>query len=82
VKRPQTKFHAHAMSESQVIRSKKVKIYHRSKFIVRCKFSCWSFCLFIQYFIETAITDSDMLLQVWLQFCNNNGLFAISDVTM
>jgi len=28
MKRPQTKFHAHTMSESQVIRSKKVKIYH------------------------------------------------------
>jgi len=28
MKRPQTKFHAHAMRESQVIRSKKVKIYH------------------------------------------------------
>jgi len=28
MKRPQTKFRAHAMRESQVIRSKKVKIYH------------------------------------------------------
>jgi len=28
MKRPQTKFHAHTMKESQVIRSKKVKIYH------------------------------------------------------
>jgi len=27
MKRPQTKFHAHTISESQVIRSKKVKIY-------------------------------------------------------
>jgi len=28
MKRPQTKFYAHTMKESQVIRSKKVKIYH------------------------------------------------------
>ena len=28
MKRPQTKFHTHTMKESQVIRSKKVKIYH------------------------------------------------------
>jgi len=28
MKRPQTKFHAHTMSHSIVIRSKKVKIYH------------------------------------------------------
>jgi len=28
MKRPQTNFHAHTMTESQVIRSKKVKIYH------------------------------------------------------
>jgi len=28
VKRPQTKFHSHTMRESQVIRSKKVKIHN------------------------------------------------------
>jgi len=28
MKRPQTKFHAHTMTESQVIRSRKVKIHH------------------------------------------------------
>jgi len=28
MKRPQTKFHAHTMRVSRVIRSKKVKIYH------------------------------------------------------
>jgi len=28
MKRPQTKFHARAMRESQVIRSKNVKTYH------------------------------------------------------
>jgi len=27
MKHPRTKFHAHTMTESQVIRSKKVKIY-------------------------------------------------------
>jgi len=28
MKRPQTKFHAHTMRESQVIREKKVEVYH------------------------------------------------------
>jgi len=28
MKHPQTKFHAHTLRESQVTRSKKVKIYH------------------------------------------------------
>jgi len=31
MKRPQTKFHAHTMRESYVIRSKKVWIYHYFK---------------------------------------------------
>jgi len=31
MKHPQTKFHTHTMRESQVIRSKKVKIYHYVK---------------------------------------------------
>jgi len=35
-----------------------------------------------RYFIETASIDIDMLLQVYLQFCNNNGFVAISDVIM
>jgi len=49
MKRPQTKFHAHTMRESQVIRS---------------KFSCrWVFSLH-RYFIENTTTDIDMLLQV------------------
>jgi len=34
MKRPQTKFYAHTIRESQVLRQKK------SKFIVRSKFSC------------------------------------------
>jgi len=48
MKRPQTKFHAHAMRESQVIRSKKSQnLFIRSKFVVRSKFSCSRVCLFI-----------------------------------
>jgi len=31
MKRPQTKFYAHTMKVSQVIRSKKVKVYHQVK---------------------------------------------------
>jgi len=31
MKRPQTKFYAHTMREFQVIKSKKVKIYHHVK---------------------------------------------------
>jgi len=26
-----------------------------------------------RYFIESTTTDNDMLMQVQLQFCNNNG---------
>jgi len=33
-----------------------------------------------RYFIESTTTDTDVLLQVKLQFCNNNALVAISDV--
>ena len=58
MKRPQTKFHAHTMRESQVIRSKK------SKFIIWSKFSCSTVFSLHLYFIKTATTDSDMLLQV------------------
>jgi len=38
MKRPQTKFHAHTMRESQFIRSKKGKFIIRQKFIVRSNF--------------------------------------------
>jgi len=77
MKRPETKFHAHAMRESQVTRSKKVKIYRWVKlFLQRCFFSLY------WYFIETTTTDIDMLSQVWLQFRNNNGFVAIYDVIM
>jgi len=35
MKRPQTKFHAHTMRESQVNRSKKVKIYRKVKIFLQ-----------------------------------------------
>jgi len=73
MKRPQTKFHAHTMRESQVI---------RSKFIVGSNFSCSTVFSLHRYFIETTTTDLDMLLQVLLQFCNNSGFAAIFDVRM
>jgi len=38
MKRPQTKFHDDAMSDSKVIRSEKTKFIIRSKFIVRSIF--------------------------------------------
>ena len=83
MKRPQTKFHAHAMKESWVIKSKKVKISHyRSKVIVGSKFSCNSLFSLYRYLIETTTTDMDMLLPVYLQFCHKNRLFAISEVKM
>jgi len=70
MKHPQTKFHAHTMRESQVITSKKVKIFLQQFFFLH------------QYFIETTATDSDMLLQVWLQFCSNGGFVATSGIIM
>jgi len=71
------------MRESQVIRSKKSKYIIRSKFIVRSNFFCSTvFSLKCRYFIETTTTDIDVLLQVYLQFCNNSGFIAISDVIM
>jgi len=48
MKRPQTKFHAHTMRESQVIGSKKVKINHSVKIYRWVKlFLQHSFFLFI-----------------------------------
>jgi len=41
-----------------------------------------SFFSIHQYFIETTTTGIDKLLQVLLQFCNNSGFVAISDVIM
>jgi len=82
MKRPQTKFHAHTMSESQAIRSKKSKFIIRSKFIVESNFSYNTVLSLHRYFIETTTTDIDMLLQVQLQFCNNNGFVANSGIIM
>jgi len=62
MKRPQTKFQAHTMRETQVIVQKKSKFIIRPKFIVMSKFSCSIFFFLYRYFIETATTDSDMLL--------------------
>jgi len=71
----QTKFHAHTLREFQVTGQKKVKIYRWSDVSCSTVFSLYRF------FIETA-TDIDMILQVLLRFCNNNGFLAISDVIM
>jgi len=57
MKRPQTKFHAHTMRESQVIKSK------NSKFIVRSKFSCSR----VFFFIGTLLKLQQQLL---ICFCN------------
>jgi len=64
MKRPQTKFNAHTMRESQVIRSKKSKFIIRSIFIVGSTFLGTQFFSLYQHFIETTTTDIDMLLQV------------------
>jgi len=40
------------------------------------------FFISYRYFIETTATDIDTLLQVLLQFCNNNGFVTISNVIM
>ena len=83
MKRSQTKFHAHAMRISQVIRSKKSKFIIRSKFIVRSNYFCSTvFSLKYRYFTLTTTIDIDMLLQLLLQFCNNSGFIAISDIIM
>jgi len=43
--RPQTKYHAHTVSESQIIRSKKGKIYRKVELILqRSFFSSLIFC--------------------------------------
>jgi len=51
------------MSDSQVIRSKKVKIYHQVKLYRWVKLLQQFFSLH-RYFIETTTTDIDMLLEV------------------
>jgi len=64
MKHPQTKFHAHSMRGSQVIRSRKSQFIIRSKFIVGSKLSCNTVFSPYLYFIETATTNIDMLLEV------------------
>jgi len=77
MKRPQTKFHAHTLRESQVIRSKKSQNLSLGQTFLAAQF----FSLY-RYFIKTTRTDIGMILQVLLQFCNNNGFAVISDVIM
>ena len=74
--------HARTMRKSQVIRSKKVKIYHKVKIYrwVKLFLKHSFFSLSIFYWNYNNIY---MLLQVLLQFCNNNnGFAATSDVIM
>jgi len=63
MKRPQTKFHAHAMRESQVTRSKKVKIYRWVKlFLQRCFF----------LFIDILLKLQQQILTCFRKFCCNS----------
>ena len=64
------------MRESQVVRSKKSQNLYLGQNFLAARF----FSLYL-YFIETT-TDIDLLLQVQLQFYNNNRFVAISDVNM
>jgi len=64
-KRQQTKFHAHTMRKSQVIRSKKSKFIIRSKFFVRSKFSC-STVFF--HFIDTQLKLQQQILICFCKF--------------
>ena len=70
------------MSDSQIIRPKKVKIYHTVKFIGRSNLPCSTVFSFRQHFFETKTTDIVMLLQVLLQFCNNSGFVVTSGIIM
>jgi len=64
MKRPQTKLHAHTMSDPNVIRSKKSNFIIRSKFIVIPNFLEAEFFSRYRYFIKVTTTDFDMFLQV------------------
>ena len=59
MKRPKTKFHAHTMRESQVIRSKKSQNLSLGQNFLEAEFFSLR-----RYFIETTTTDINMLLQV------------------
>ena len=82
MKCPQTKFQAHTVSEYQVFRSKRCQNFSLGQNLSLGKtFLASPFFSLYQYFIETTTTDIDLLLQILLQFCNNNnGFAAISDV--
>jgi len=58
MKRPHTKFHSDAMSDSKSLGQKK------TKFIVRSTFSCSRVFSRNRYFIKATTTAVDMLLQV------------------
>ena len=66
----------------KLLGQKKSKFIIRPKIIVGSKFSCSTVFSLYWYFIETTTTDTDMLLQVLLQFCNNGGFAANFDVIM
>jgi len=49
---PQNKFHIHTMSDSQILKPEKVKIYHKVKFIGRSNLSCSTVFSFRQHFLK------------------------------
>jgi len=69
MKRPQTKFHTHTMSDFQAVRSKQSKLSLCQNLSLGQIFLPQFFSPH-RYVIETSITDIDMLLQVYLKFCN------------
>jgi len=84
MKRPQTKFHAHTMRESQVIRSKK-----RSKFVIRTKFFLGQTIFAAQIFlcnIDILLKLQQQILICLCKFSSNSviitGFIAISDIIM
>jgi len=65
MKRPQYKFHTHTIKKSQVIRSKKTQnLSLDQSLLLGQNFLAAQFFSLYRYFIETATTDSDTLLQV------------------
>ena len=58
MKRPQTTFHADTMSHSKVIRSKKSKVF------VKSKFSCSRVFYLYRYLLKATTTHIDLLVQV------------------
>ena len=65
MKRPQTKFHAHTMRVSQVLRSKKSEnlSLHQNLSLGQTFFAA-VFSLKYRHFTETTTTDIDILSQV------------------